>query len=696
MSKRLTPLIVLLGLAGGCAGEIGDEGAPGPGGTPGPGMSPGNGMPAVPFEAQPGRFAAAKVKDLLTGLPLEDAELQAVAGGATPQVMRGLVDKWMQHPNFREKLMAFFKNAFQQTQLDPTDLDDQLSLTSAGANQTDQRRMLRSVEESFARTAMAIFDENRPFTETVTTSRFMLNVPMMMALAYMDAAPRNDTGGAQTAGYWLLDKFGRTTFKYTQTTNTDPATGVSTPIPLEETINPASPNFMKWQYVQPDPARYMPCMDPITVTGTNAINSVFRALFGARQSCQGAPAMPSLFTDEDWNTWRPITIRAPRQGEERTIFWELPKFRDPRTTELVLATPRVGFFTTLAFFANWPTNPSNSYRVTLNQALIVALGRSFDDRSTVVQVAETSVDSQHVQPGTVCFGCHQTLDPMRDFFKQSYSMTYFQQLSTLNPRNPPLPAEGVFSLDGSPPVRGVGVATLARGIAEHPSFAPAWVQKLCQVANAAPCKYDDPEFLRLATAFASSKFNLRTLIRELHASPLVTYSARTKTAETDGVVMSIARRDAFCARLSARLGVKDLCNLQAESGLTRIAAQARNLSLGIPGSAYSRADENPVTPHDPNLFFSSATEKICMAVAGQLVESGPTAVWKVAARDAAIADWIKGIMGVPVLDPMYPRLYEMLERHYQAAIAAKETPAESLRSVFTAACSSPFAVSLGL
>ena len=69
---------------------------------------------------------------------------------------------------------------------------------------------------------------------------------------------------------------------------------------------------------------------------------------------------------------------------------------------------------------------------------------------------------------------------------------------------------------------------------------------------------------------------------------------------------------------------------------------ATPLSLGIPGSAYSRADENPVTPHDSNLFFSSATEKLCMAV------------------------------------------------------AAKEPPAEALRSTFTAACSSPFAVALGL
>ena len=30
----------------------------------------------------------------------------------------------------------------------------------------------------------------------MTTTRFMLNVPLMVALSYMDAAPRNDTGRA--------------------------------------------------------------------------------------------------------------------------------------------------------------------------------------------------------------------------------------------------------------------------------------------------------------------------------------------------------------------------------------------------------------------------------------------------------------------------------------------------------------------
>jgi hypothetical protein len=684
--------LLLAALAASCVGSTNEGLPPSPpgGGT----MQPTTPGAPLPYAALPPRAYAAKVKDLLTGLPLQDDELAAVT--ADPQALRRLIDAWMEQPTFRAKMLDFFKKAFQQTQIVPADLDDQLKLASAGVSGAEQRLMVRSVEESFARTVLAMIDERRPFTETVTTNRFMLNVPLMMALGYMDAAPQDDLGRNLPAGSWLLAKYGGPKgFKFTMTTNTDPATGVATPIPFEQSIDPASPNFMKFTFTQPDPLKYKPCADPIVVMGANGLNAAFRALFGSRQGCQGAPAAPTLFSAEDWNSWRMVTIRLPANPtEERTAFWDLPRFRDPRTTELVLATPRIGFLTTLAFFANWPTNPSNSYRVTVNQALIVGLGKSFDDRNTTVQVSETSVDAQHAQPGTVCYGCHQVLDPMRDFYKQSYSLTYFQQLSTLDPKNPPLPAEGVFAVDNVT-VRGNGVQGLARAMATHPRFAVAWTQRLCQLANASQCDEDDPELRRVAGVFAASNHDFKVLVRELLSSPLVTYAAPTKSAETNGVVLSIARRDNFCDRLGSRLAVKDLCNQQGESGLPKIAGQAKNLSLGIPGSAYARADERPVSPHDPNLFFVSATEKLCMAVAGQVVE-GATARWKVATKDAAFSDFVTLLMGVPASDPLAPRLVDVLARNYATAVAAKEMPADALRSTFTLACASPLAVSSGL
>ena len=53
-------------------------------------------------------------------------------------------------------------------------------------------------------------------------------------------------------------------------------------------------------------------------------------------------------------------------------------------------------------------------------------------------------------------------------------------------------------------------------------------------------------------------------------------------------------------------------------------------------------------------------------------------------------------MGVPASDERAPLLRGILTRHYDAALAAKEKPADALRSTFVLACSSPLAVSSGL
>jgi hypothetical protein len=659
-------------------------------------MDPTPPPPPPPYEALPPASYGAKVKDALTGLALTGEELAALtAAKGAPGPLQQLIDGWMQTPQFRERMFDFFKRSFQQTQLDISDLDDQLRLNSADLNRTDQQRMLKAVEDSFARTVMALLEEKRPFTEAVTTTRFMLNIPLMVALAYMDAAPRNDTGRVVSNGFWVMNKFGGAQmFKLQQVTGLDPVTGLVTPIPFEETINPASPNFMKWTFTQPDPARYPPCVEPVVVMGTRAVERAFGAIFGSRDACQGAPNAPSQFTDADWNTWKMVEIRPPAAAEERTLFWDLPRMRDPNTKQLVLAMPRVGFMTTLAFFANWPTNPSNSYRVTTNQALIVALGKSFDDRTTTVQVSETSVDADHVTPGTACFACHQVLDPMRDFFKQSYSLTYFQQLDLANKRNP-IPATATFTVDGSS-VTGNGVPAFARAMADHPLFPIAWARKLCQFANSSECQEDDPELIRVAGKFRDSHFDFPTLVREVFSSPLVTYTKSTKTAEQIGVTIGIARREALCARLSVRLNLPDVCNLKGESTLPRnLITSTTNLSAGVAGSTYARADVQPVTPHDPNLFFASATEKLCMMLAGYLVET-TTGPWKVATRDAAFDDYVGVLMGVPASDERAPLLRGILARHYDAAVAAKEKAPDALRSTFVLACSSPLAVSSGL
>ncbi len=609
------------------------------------------------------------------------------------------MDGWSASPQWKSKLVGFFKQAFQQTQTDILDYNEHLGINTNPWLGTDKALFVRAAEESFARTVVQLLDEGRPFTEAVTTERFMLNAPLMSAYAYVDAVPFNDDVRPVQSAFWLLKKFPNLT--WTRTLNPDPVTGMPRPIPIEESVDPQSPNFMRW--FDPRPGAGMPeiCTAPqsrredITrprpVGAPGVQDHIFDFFFGGRVSCG---ATLSQWKPEDWNTWRMITVRRPRSSaEDRTIFWDLPKFRDPKTTELVLNTPRIGFFTTPAFFANWPTNISNSYRVAANQALIVALGRSFDDRGTTVQVTETSVDSMHIQPGTTCFGCHQVIDPMRDFFRHNYSVPYSQQLLDL--RASGIPATGTFTVDNSPPVTGTGVEAFAKAMAQHPRFAAAWTQKLCQFANSESCIEQDPEFVRVTEAFRRSNHGFKVLVRELFSSPLVTFARSSRTAEELGVTVSIARREGLCAALEARLAITDLCALRGVN-TARTSTTSKNLALSVPGAGYARGDEVPLLPHDPNMFFASAAENLCGLLAAQVVHAGGGSLYTSAKKDEAIRDLVATIVGLPVGHSRAGEMTTILNDHHAEAVRGGVSPTDALRSTFILACSSPFTVSMGL
>jgi hypothetical protein len=178
---------------------------------------------------------------------------------------------------------------------------------------------------------------------------------------------------------------------------------------------------------------------------------------------------------------------------------------------------------------------------------------------------------------------------MRDFFRHSYNVSYFQQLA------PELvPSTATFTVDGSAPVVGRGVATFARALADHPRFAPAWTQKMCQFANSEPCQPDDPELQRIAAAFRDSGFDFRVLVRELFSSPLVTFARSTRTAEPRARSSASPAVRACCALLSNRLGLSDVCELTAPRR-----TRPGRLSLAIPGAAYGRARSRPCCPTIP-------------------------------------------------------------------------------------------------
>jgi hypothetical protein len=614
--------------------------------------------------------AATKVKDLLVGLPLTDEERRQVDG--RPESLRDLVDTWMKTPQFERRLLAFFRQAFQQEQIGETELLPQLR---GFINYNPlKNELMENLQSQFAMMALSWFKERQPFSQALTTRKFLMTVPMMVMYAAMDAIPVDDKGKASATDSWLLARYPNLEARTVPVPDAE-ATRV------RDHLDPNGPEPFVFRVAQ---SKCGGRQEKGTISALTLIRS---AMFGNPPGCSSAP---HIFTPEERSTWRWVTIRPPRSGEQPTAFWDIGKLADPKTTELVLHTPRVGFMTTPAFFANWDTNESNDFRVTANQALIVALGRAFNDNEVAIPLADTAIDKEHAEPGTVCYGCHAPLDPMRDFFRLNFTIHYHYRPPRVRAG---LPAKAGFSLEGSPARTGVDMEVLADALVKHPRFPIAWVQKLCVFANAKSCLEEDPEVTRIAKIFVDADFDFAVLARELFSSPLVTFSRPTLTAERQGIAMGIARRELMCERILNRMDVASGCK-----GTPQV-HRVKPLADGIPGSSFARGANDAVVPSEPAMFSTLAQERVCEEIAGLAIASNQ----RLDPKDPEIVlDRLASeVMGLWREDPRWGPVRAALARHYQAGVAESTSRNESLRRTdalkrtFVVACASAPAAAVG-
>ena len=736
MSSRLKCFWTTTAVAAGvvvsaCSGKLDvaptQQPMPNPSSTPDGGAQP-EVAPAVPFEAVSARLYVSKVKNLLLGLPATEDEIQAVT--SDPRALTGLIDAWFVRPEAQAKLQTFFGKAFQQTQIAPSDFADQLNVPTVPS-----LALFTQAQESMARTALKAIASGDPFIQTATTHTFMMTPALMSLYLALDQLQVDDSGKTSLS-FPLPDGTLSTTqtFWLTYRPPVDPAATTPTPnlIPLSETIDPSSPNFMHFA----SPNAFTCTVPQLDDTGHVVVDSngaavkttvsynqrkysnlgaAFLALFGFSSRAfvtdpkdpTGPPvvtvpgdvtadkkalyytacgnditfAAPAITADDA--VWRPVTVRAPRDGEKLTPFYDLPTLRT--ANEIVVRTPRVGFFTTPAFFANWATNNSNQQRDTLNQALIVGIGRSINpvDKGTST-VLDTGKDGQHSDPTSPCYSCHQTMDPMRNVFRQAYTFSYHAQ-------HDPAQVYSTASFDYLGEKTALAsLDDFATSLVNHPLFATAWTQKLCYYARSAACSDDDPEFVRVAKAFADSRFDFHTLVRELFSSPLVTGSSLTKTWTDGGETVTIARQDHLCAALTNRLGLSaSVCTGVPDK--TTATAVANN----IPLDGYLRGAEAPALPTTATPFFRGAAEALCTYAAGLTIDK-TNSRYASAKKDAAITDFVSNIMGLTSADPLNATMVQLLSDHYGAAIAAGATATDALKSTFVTACLSPTSVAIGL
>jgi hypothetical protein len=655
------------------------------------GGQPDAGMP-VPFAAVSPFTYVGKVKNVLVGLPPTDAEVAAVL--ADPRALAGLIDGWMQLPSYGDKMKRFFELAFQQTQVSAVDFADQFYPKQIAINNTTAPLIVQNAQQSFARTMLRFIDDARPLTDGITTRQVMMTTALKEIYAFLDV--------------WQVDDAGKVTDRFKQA---NPGLSITVgaaqgPIPIADTLDPTSPSYMHWY--DPDVTtadmNVAGCTEDPVVYPANGM-ALHYLLYGSlegRKNAAGTQCPPSGGTaaapqlqPADFADWTLVTIRAPRAAEATTKFYDLPALR--AATELVLSVPRTGFFSTPAFFANWQTNISNQMRVTMNQTLIVALGAAVDGTDPTMTPGSPPPGLDAVHAASVgCFSCHQTLDPLRSIFSASYSWNYHNQVDGA------LAAQkGMFSFRGVvTPV--ANLDDMGTALAQHPLFAEAWVQKLCAYANSAACASDDPELQRIVSLFAGGGYAWNTLVRELMSSPLVTNATETKTADTNGEVVAVSRRDHLCAALNNRLGLTDVCGLDA---VTKKQAQMTvpQIAAGLPSDGYGRGSTAPVLPNAATLFYRAGTENICETVAGMVIDvaagkqTAGVTYWQSANADAAIADFVGTIMGLVPSDPRAAPAQALLKGHFTAAMQQAGTSAtDALKSTFVVACLAPSAISVGL
>ena len=327
------------------------------------------------FEATPLYAGLRKVKALVNGGVPSVHEVTRIE--TEPSSLRSLVSEWSEGPGFETKLNDFLLvNLQQRIQTIDNAQFDRLRTARQFGN-----RFARVMEESFVRTATEIIKTGRPFTDINTTRSWMVTTANLVLLRFPDQSG-SDKGIVHT----LTD---------------------------DETLAPTTlaAQIRDKAWLLPDLGAN--CQVPQT--------EVLDMLFGFvnRRRCRlddGNRPMRNIqlaatpLTQSDFEDWR--MVEFVHSSDEPTLplvdFFDVSSLR--AQTRISTRLPRVGFFTTNVFFNNWATNVDNLYRVTTNQALLVALNIGFSSSEGTEPVSDEGLDAEHSASAPACYGCHKQPD----------------------------------------------------------------------------------------------------------------------------------------------------------------------------------------------------------------------------------------------------------------------------------------------
>ena len=425
----------------------------------------------------------------------------------------------------------------------------------------------------------------------------------------------------------------------------------------------------------------------------------------------------------DSQDWRSVTlIHNPNTTDMSTE----EDFLEPENAELLrsipdggsieLRTPRLGFFTSPAFFQTWQTNRDNDFRVTINQAMIVATGQTFSPGDTTpLNGDEEAIDPELFPSDSTCYGCHKNIDPMRPAF-----LAFYDNINTrYTTPEFELPSPG-FSFRG----QSVDIGDLhdwADALAHHPDFAMAWVLKLCQWASSVECSATDEHIIELAEDFANHH-NMNLLFEAFFTSPLMTMTSNNLDSVVPGAQVSVARFGHYCQAMRSRLS--DVREAQGTTGelpdrldICREDGPAEVLSASLPKDQVVRGSIPLHQPKDYTPMVSIAFEGMCAVSAEDVVSTERKAAFDPETPEMALELMNTHLLGFPIGTAQHDNAADMLQRYFNAQTASpacetttafqaalvESEPAcglelsdeDALRNLWTMVCQSPSMTGVG-
>lgn len=414
--------------------------------------------------------------------------------------------------------------------------------------------------------------------------------------------------------------------------------------------------------------------------------------------------------DSDYTDWRTIQLTqadAPGRYANDLTYTEFVRGLKDGDSFPLLA-PRVGFFNSPAFILNWETNPSNQFRLTLNQTLISTLGLSFEAGDTTPRNHHNGLFAEHAEPNTDCYACHTQMDPMRNVFLKYYSSKNTRALATIGDENPDFSFHGLSKNIAN-------MDQFARALADHPNFAFAWATKVCQWVTSVECDKQYPQDVQqLAEKFKTSGYQLKTLILETFKSPLVINGI----TDNSTMLLSIARQDHLCTHLDQGLSsIAEKHGRSKPKAFCDKTAKYREAQTNlIPNDEYTRGAIALLQPSQLDPFYVKSVEYLCSDRGSWFVGNNDQVPFHRANITAALDDITTVILGIPTNHPHYDKTRQSLEKTYDILRKSPKcnSPSEvnlnkviaqcgyalssqqAIETLWKMTCSAPSTISIGL